>query len=95
MEVPGEAELSLVDFRLLASRTLRMNFCCFKPPSLWEFEWQPQETDTRPHLYREGLGRAGRSPQLADDHSWLGEVRRGRLPAPLPRLLVQSSDLCP
>lgn len=23
------------DFGLLASRTQRMNFCCFKPPSVW------------------------------------------------------------
>ena len=26
----------------------RVNFCCFKPPSLWSFVTQPQETDLTP-----------------------------------------------
>lgn len=42
----GSMALTILDFRLLSSRTVNINFCCFKSPSLWYLLQNPLETNT-------------------------------------------------
>lgn len=53
LEPQGSAALRHPDFSLWLQNCERTNFCCFKPPSLWQFVWPPWETKHIPILILE------------------------------------------
>lgn len=48
----GERSYGHIDFRLGASRTETVNFCCVKPPNLWPFVTAALGNSHTPQAYR-------------------------------------------